>query len=109
MAFPRVTAVISLILLISILSFLCISGLVLVSPPSLHEGNVEHVNGEVVAIGSNMDFVLETAAGEYLHFHCGRSCYTSLKHLQRHLYEHAATSVYYLEENNKSLIALDVD
>jgi hypothetical protein len=109
MAYPRITALISLILLLGSLSLLCIGALALINPAYPPGSNVERVNGEIVAIGSNMDFVLETAAGEYMHFHCGDTCQKSLRHLQRHLYEHAATYVYYTEETNKSLMALDVD
>ena|SRR5579859_2711703 len=109
MAYPRVTALISLILLIGSLSLLCIGALTLINSAYSPGSNVERASGKVVAIGSNMDFVLETAAGEYVHFHCGDSCHRSLGHLQRHLYEHAATYVYYTEETDKSLMALDVD
>lgn len=107
MAFPRVTAVIFLILLIGSLSLLCIGATTLINP--LIGAHVEHVEGKVVAIKSNMDFVLETAVGEHLYFHCSSSCREAVRHLQRHFYEQAATEVFYEKGPDRSLLALDID
>jgi hypothetical protein len=112
MAFPRVSAVVLLIFLIGSLSLLCI-GVIAMHQPTGSVGsdqhNVEQAEGKIVAIGPEMDFVLKTATGQYLHFHCASSCHASMGHLQRHLYEQATTFVYYVEEPNKTLTALNVD
>ena len=112
MAFPRLTAVAFLIFLIGSLSFLCIGVLALRQPAisiSSEQYNLESVQGKIVSLGPDMDFVLKTATGQYLHFRCANSCHTSLAHLQRHLYEQATTVVYYVEEPGKHLLALNVD
>jgi len=115
MAFPRVTAVAFLIFLIGSLSLLCI-GLVALRQPAVSittdQHNIESVQGKIVSLGPegpDMDFILETATGQYLHFRCASSCHTSLAHLQRHLYEQATTVVYYVEEPKTHLLALNVD
>jgi|SRR5947209_2622740 len=106
MAFPRITAVIFVILLTGSLSLLCIGALSLNKPAGR---NVEYVDGKIEVIAANMDFVLETADGQHLQFHCGSSCHTALRHLLRHLHEHATTVVYYVTGSDGSLIALNVD
>lgn len=115
MAFPRIAAVVVLIFLIGSLSLLCI-GLITLHQPGVSKAsgqfNVESAEGKIVVIGSlgsETVFVLKTAAGKYLHFRCASSCHASMGHLQRHLYEQAATYVYYVEEPDKTLMALNVD
>jgi hypothetical protein len=112
MAFPRFTAVAFLIFLIGSLSLLCIGVLALRQPAisiSSEQYNLESVQGKIVSLGPDMDFILETATGQYLHFRCASSCHTSLAHLQRHLYEQATTVVYYVEGPGNHLLALNVD
>ena len=118
MAFPRVSAVAFLIFLIGSLSLLCIGVIALHRPAVSADSDqytIESAEGEIVAIGPigptgpEMDFVLKTATGQYLHFRCASSCQASVGHLQRHFYEQATTYVYYVEEPGKTLLALNVD
>lgn len=115
MTFPRIAAVVFLFFLIGSLSLFCI-GLIALHQPAVSvatgQFNIESMEGKIVAIGSigsEMDFVLKTSAGHYVHFRCASSCLTSMGHLQRHLYEQATTYVYYVEEPDKTLMALNVD
>ena len=107
MAFPRITAAIFLFLMIGSLSLFCICVAALINP--MYAEGVEQVDGKVVAVEANMDFVLETGDGQDLYFHCNSSCRGSLAHLRRHYYERAMTVVYYTERTDKSLMVLDVD
>jgi len=112
MNIPRVTAVIFLLLLIGGLSLLCIDALNLIAPTHSYGSNVEHVEGKIVQMvisGSEMDFVLETANGQLLHFQCANSCHVSPWHVERHMREHASTDVYYVEGPQHSLQAVNVD
>ena len=113
MAFPRVSAVAFLIFLIGSLSLLCIGVIALHRPAVSADSDqytIESAEGEIVAIGpTGMDFVLRTATGQYVHFRCASSCQASVGHLQRHFYEQATTYVYYVEESDKTLMALNVD
>lgn len=110
MSYPRIAAVICVLLLIASLSLLCISATTLTGPSSVYGSGVQHVGGEIVAIGPDMDFVLETADQSYMHFECSSLCRASLGHMQRHLHEHARTDVYYLVQGpGKNLLALSVD
>jgi len=115
MAFPRVSAVAFLIFLIGSLSLLCIGVIALHRPVVSADSDqftIESAEGEIVAIGPTgpeMDFVLKTATGQYVHFRCASSCQASVGHLQRHFYEQATTYVYYVEEPDKTLLALNVD
>lgn len=110
MIYPRIAAVICVLLLIASLSLLCISATTLTGPSFVYGSGVQHVGGEIVAIGPDMDFVLETADQRYMHFECSGLCQASLGHMQRHLHEHAKTDVYYLVQGpEKNLLALSVD
>ena len=112
MNIPRITAVIFLLLLIGGLSFLCIDALNLIAPTHSYGSNVERVEGKIVQMvvsGSEMDFVLETANGQFLHFQCVSSCHASPWHVERHMREHASTDIYYVEGPQHSLQAVDVD
>jgi hypothetical protein len=109
MIYPRIAAVICVLLLIASLSLLCIRATTLTGPSSTYGSRVQHVDGEIVAIGPDMDFVLETADQRYMHFECGGLCQASLAHMQRHLREHAKTDVYYLVQGPENLLALSVD
>ncbi len=112
MNMPRITAVLFLLLLISGLSFVCIDTMNLIAPTHKYGGEMEHVEGKIVQMavsGSGMDFVLETANGQFMRFQCINSCYASPWHIERHLREHATTDVYYVEGPQHSLQAMDVD
>ncbi|HVB24284.1 MAG TPA: hypothetical protein VNG51_20265 [Ktedonobacteraceae bacterium] len=112
MHFPRITAVLLLLLLIGGLSLVCIDTLNLLAPPHAYGSHVEHVEGIIIQMGVNksgMDFVLETANGQHMHFQCDNPCRASQWHVERHLLEHANTDVYYVEKPGNSLLAVDVD
>ncbi len=109
MSFPRITAAIFVFLLIGSLALIGVGGVALLGPALAHGSNVEHADGKIVALGPGMDFVLQAADGQNLHFQCGGQCRASLGHLQRHLHEHAHTDVYYMRGPNNSLLVLDVD
>ena len=115
MHFPRITAVLFLLLLIAGLSFVCIDTINLLAPPhasSSQVEHVEHVEGIIVQMGiskSGMDFVLETANGQQMHFQCDNPCHASPWHVERHLREHAETDIFYVEKQGDILLAMDVD
>lgn len=112
MNFPRVTAVLFLLLLMGGLSLVCIDTLHLLAPSYSYGRNVEHVKGEIVQMEENrsgMEFVLETANRQLIHFQCSSLCHASPLHVERHLREHAETDVYYVEQPDNSLLAVDVD
>jgi hypothetical protein len=112
MNFPRVTAVLFLLLLIGDLSLMCIGTLHLLASTHVAGSSMEHVEGEIVQIrmsNSGMDFVLETANRQLMHFQCASICQASPAHIERHLREHAETDVYYVEKPGNSLLAVDVD
>ena len=115
MHFPRITAVLFLLLLIAGLSFICIDTLNLLALPHVSGSNVEHVEhveGIIVQMAvtrSGMDFVLETANGQQMYFQCDNPCHASPWHVERHLEEHAETDIFYVETPGKTLLAMDVD
>ncbi len=78
-------------------------------PAIIHNHNVKHVDGEIVAIGPDMDIVLETATGQYVHFQCSILCHALIGHIQRHLREHAESIVYYVPGPKHIWQALYVD
>lgn len=117
---PRIVAIIVLFFLIGSLSLACIGVLNLMTPAHSSfgggsvgsAGQVEHVEGKVVwmaVTGSGMDFVLETANGQSLRFHCDSDCRASPWHLERHMLEHAETDVFYVAAPRQSLRAVAVD
>jgi hypothetical protein len=109
MIFPRITAIVCVLLLTGSLSLVCIGGLTFAETAHIQGNNVEHTAGTIVAIGPGLNFVLETPTGQHLRFQCGNQCHASLGHLQRHLHEHAHTDVYYVHGRGNSLLAIDVD
>lgn len=113
-SFPRIAAALFVIVLIGSLSLVCVGGIALLGPSFDHGDNAEHMNGKIVSIGPGMDFVLQTATGRRIFFQCSDACHASLGHMQRHMREHAATDVYYIQQNCRGtpcglLLALDVD
>lgn len=107
--FPRLFAVFSVIVLISMCALTGILGIAFVGPAVSHGTDVSHAAGQIVKIGPGKNFVLLTANGQHLVFQCGMECRASLDHMKRHLREHAHTDVYYVEGEGKTLMALDVD
>ncbi len=109
MVIPRITAAIFVFLLIGSLGLASVIGVALVGPTMAHGNNVKHDAGTIIALGPGTDFVLETAQGQDLHFHCSNRCLNMAGHLQRHLREHAHTDVYYVQQGQQNLVAVDVD
>jgi hypothetical protein len=109
MVVSRITAAIFVGLLIGSLGLVSIGGVELIGPTLAHGSNVEHDAGTIVAIGPGTDFVLETVEGQAVHFHCSDRCLRMAAHMQRHLREHAHTDVYYVQDGQNGLIAVDVD
>ncbi len=107
--FPRIAAVIFVLLLIGSLALACVGGVALIGPMFAHGDNVAHADGKIVSIGPGRNFVLATANGQRLAFQCMDQCRASLGHMQRHLREYAHTDVYYIQGPNRSLMALNVD
>ncbi|HZO73327.1 MAG TPA: hypothetical protein VFB60_14095 [Ktedonobacteraceae bacterium] len=105
---PRLSAAIYVLLLIGVLSLIGISAAMWIGPAITHGTGVAHNDGQILSIGPNMDFVLLTTKGQ-VHFQCSGRCRGELKHMQRHRDEKAHTDVYYRQDANKNLIAIDVD
>ncbi len=109
MIHPRLSAAIFVLLLIGVLSLIGISGVMWIGPEIAHGTGVGHNDGQIISIGPNMDFVLLTASGQKVYFQCSGRCRGERNHMQRHLTEKAHTDVYYKQDANKNLIAVDVD
>jgi hypothetical protein len=109
MIVPRITAAIFVLLLIGSLALASVATVAIIGPMMAHGTNARHDAGTIVALGPGMDFVLETANGQDLHFHCSNRCLNMAGHLQRHLREHAHTDVYYVQQGQQGLLAVDVD
>ncbi|HJT59764.1 MAG TPA: hypothetical protein VJ761_24860 [Ktedonobacteraceae bacterium] len=112
--FPRFTAALFVLLLIGSIALVCVGGIALLGPTFDHGDNVEHASGKIVSIGPGMDFTLQLASGKRVFFQCSQTCHASLGHLQRHMREHAATDVYYVQQDCAGkpcglLLAVDVD
>ena len=106
---PRIAAIICVVLLIGSIAIAVIGAVALFGPVLAHGDNTEHAAGQIVAIGPGEDFILQTASGTSMAFHCAAQCRASLGHLQRHLREHAHTDVYYIQGPGNVLMVLDVD
>ena len=106
---PRFLAILCVALLIGVLSLTSILGIALLGPALSHGENVNHAAGMILTVGPGKDFILLTAMGQHLAFQCGGECRSSLAHMQRHMREHAHTDVYYIEDANRTLMAIDVD
>jgi hypothetical protein len=113
MTSSRITALISVMLLISLLSVLSISlilaaGTDITHASSVSGSQVEHKAGFISSIGTNQTFVLKEADGKQEQFVCSAHCLQSESHMVRHKIEHAKTDVYYVQQGNQ-LVAIDVD
>ena len=102
-------AIIFVILLIGGLASLVTLMVAWLGPVSMHGLNVVHAAGDVISVGPDRNFVLETATGQKITFVCNTSCRASSRHLQRHLKEKAHTDVYYIQGLHDDLIAIDAD
>jgi hypothetical protein len=68
-----------------------------------------HDAGTITTIRSDMSFTLKIANGKQVSFQCSDHCKVAISHMMRHELEKAHTDVYYVEEANNILLALDVD
>lgn len=106
---PRIAAAVVVVLLIGSIGMACIGVVALLGPAMAHGNNVEHADGQIVAIGPGENFILKTASGKQFSFECSTQCRASLGHMQRHLRERAHTDVYYIVGPGNTLMVLDVD
>ncbi len=109
MTFPRITAAVFVLLLIGCFALVGIGSVALVGPRMTHDVTIEHDSGTIMTIHSDMSFTLKTANGKEVSFECSGYCKTAMNHIERHIYEKAHTDVYYVEDANNVLRALDVD
>ena len=109
MTFPRITAAIFVLLLIGCFALVGIGSVALVGPGMTHSMMTDHDSGMIMAIRPDMSFTLKTTNGKQMSFRCSDRCKAALSHMTRHESEKAHTDVYYVEEANNILLALDVD
>ncbi len=109
MMFPRITAAIFVLLLIGCFALVGIGSVALVGPGMTHSMMSDHDSGMIMTISPDMSFTLKTADGKKMSFQCSDRCKIALSHMTRHELEKAHTDVYYVEEANNTLLALDVD
>ncbi len=113
MTSSRITALISVMLLIGLLSVVSIylvltAGIAITHTSHVPSSQVEHSAGFINKINSNQSFVLTETNGKQVQFMCSAHCLQSENHMLRHKIEHARTDVYYIHEGNQ-LVAIDVD
>jgi hypothetical protein len=106
---PRITAAFFVLLLIGVISLAGIVATQWIGPVLAHGTNAQHADGKITQLGPGKDFTLVTATGQKMQFQCQNQCRASLGHLQRHLLEKAHTDVYFMQGENNTLIAIDVD
>jgi hypothetical protein len=110
MAFPRMSAVMAVLLLIGVVSIAAIFAVMTIGPGLAHGTSVQHISGKIVQItGPDRDFILMTAEGKRMAFQCRTTCRASTGHLERHIIEKANTDVYFRPGPNNTLLAIDVD
>lgn len=105
----RARAIIFVFLLIGGLASLMTWMVAWLGPVSVHGTNVIHAAGDVISVGPDRNFVLETATSQKLSFVCSTGCRASSRHLLRHLKEKAHTDVYYIQGPHNELLAVDAD
>ncbi len=108
MVYSRMTAAITVFLLIAVVTLACIGMMQGVGTVLEHEGNMEHSAG-TITLDADHSFTLTTANHEHEHFQCSKRCLVEWSHMQRHQNEKAHTDVYYIRDVNNVLVALDVD
>ena len=97
------------ILFVTSITLVIASGFVVSTSPLSAGDDVYYVQGQVVEVLSDKDFVLRVGSGARLQFRCSISCRASLGHLLRHLREHASTDVYYERGADNVFFAYYVD
>ena len=109
MLFSRASALLAVVVLIGLITLVIIGITDGVGYAITRGPNTNHLAGTITSIGPGQGFVLKTAAGKLVSFRCTERCISSEPHMQRHLYEHAHTDVYYMRAGDGTLIAVDVD
>ena len=97
------------ILFVASITLVIASSCVLSTSPLGAGDDVYYVQGKLVKVLPDRDFVLQISAGAQLQFRCSISCRASLGHLLRHLREHASTDVYYERGADNVFFARYVD
>lgn len=109
MYFSRVSAFLTVVILIGLISLATI-GITDVVGASITRGpNTSHLAGTITSMGPGQVFVLKTADAKLVTFQCTEKCISAEPHMQRHINERAHTDVYYVHAANGALIAVDVD
>ena len=106
---PRLTAALTVLLLIGSLALVAIKGTALAGTYLNSDVNTGHDAGKIVNIDSKLDFWLRTTKGQTVEFKCSERCKAALPHMVRHEREQASTDVYFVRLINNTLMALDVD
>ncbi len=109
MSFPRLTAAMFVLILIGCFALIGIGSVAFAGPEMTHTMMADHDSGMIMAIHPDMSFTLKTSNGKEVSFQCIDRCKAAISHMTRHESEKAHTDVYYVEEANNILIALDVD
>ena len=107
---PRLTAALTVLLLIGGLALAAIKGTALAGTFLNSDTNTGHDAGKIVRIDTtDLNFWLLTSKGQMVEFECSERCMAALPHMLRHEREHAPTDVYFVRLMNNTLMALDVD
>jgi hypothetical protein len=108
-SFSRIAAAFTVIALFVLIIVLTILATQIISMQLTHGNVVGHKHGIVLSKSkSDNSLMFKTDSGQVIHFACSARCLAQLGHMQRHIYEHAPTDVYYTQEN-QTLVAVDVD
>jgi hypothetical protein len=108
-SFSRIAAVFAVLMLFIPIIAVAILGTQSVGTQITHGNMVQHQHGIILSksdVDSSLTF--KTDGGLVMHLACSERCLTELGHMQRHIYEHAPTDVYYQQEDD-ALLAIDVD
>jgi hypothetical protein len=105
MSLSRISAVFTLIILLTLIIAVTIWGTQNIGTQITHGDMVQHEHG-VILSKSDVDnsLVFKTDRGQIMRLTCRGRCLTELGHIQRHINEHAPTDVYYKQD-----VAVDVD
>jgi hypothetical protein len=109
MLFSRISAFITVLLLIAAVSFAAISVTRTAGTLITHISGTQVDEGVITKINSPNSFVLKEDSGKIVTFQCIDQCLRGQAHMQRHLIEHANTDVYYKKMPDGQLEAVDVD
>lgn len=106
--FPRITAWLMVLALLSVTTFGAVQGLHALKPGAPE--HLEHVHGSIVAIRAGQVFAVRVPGhAGILWFGVAHGAHISLAHLRRHLHEQAPTDVFYQEQRQGQLLAWIAD